>query len=76
LVALLTVALAAVAAVSAAASPREPNGQITFARFNPDLGDTQVYVVNPDGSGQRLAAELDEEIRCRCPTAGANRTQG
>jgi Tol biopolymer transport system component len=30
------------------------NGQITFARFNPDLGDTQVYVVNPDGSGQRL----------------------
>ena len=53
-VALLAVALAAAAAVSAAASPRGTNGQITFARFNPDLGDTQVYVVNPDGSGQRL----------------------
>jgi TolB protein len=53
-VALLTVALAAVAAVSAAAAPRGTNGQIAFARFNPDLGDTQVYVVNPEGTGQRL----------------------
>src|SRR5438132_2461496 len=51
---LLAVALAAVAAVSAAASPPGTNGQIAFARFNPRLGDTQVYVVNPDGSGQRL----------------------
>src|SRR6266704_3109911 len=38
----------------AGASPRGTNGQIAFARFNPDLGDTQVYVVNPDGTGQRL----------------------
>ena len=53
-VALLAVALAAAAVVSAAAAPRGTNGQITFARFNPDLGDTQVYVVNPDGTGQRL----------------------
>jgi Tol biopolymer transport system component len=36
------------------AAPRGQNGQITFARFNPLLGDTQVYVVNPDGTGQRL----------------------
>jgi Tol biopolymer transport system component len=53
-VALLAVTLAAAAAVSAAAAPRGTNGQITFARFNPGLGDTQVYVVNPDGTGQRL----------------------
>jgi len=53
-VALLAVTLAAAAAVSAAAAPRGTNGQITFARFNPDLGDTQVYVVNPDSTGQRL----------------------
>jgi TolB protein len=53
-VALLVVALAGVAAVSAAASPPGTNGQITFARSNPTLGDTQVYVVNPDGSGERL----------------------
>jgi Tol biopolymer transport system component len=48
---------AAVLAIStgiAAACPRGTNGQIAFARFNPDLGDTQVYVVNPDGTGQRL----------------------
>jgi TolB protein len=54
LVALLAVAFAAVAALPAGANPRGTNGQITFARFNPDLGDTQVYVVNPDGTGQRL----------------------
>jgi Tol biopolymer transport system component len=50
----LLVTLAAVFALPAGASPREINGQITFARFSPLLGDTQVYVVNPDGSGQRL----------------------
>jgi TolB protein len=54
LVALLAVALAAAAAVSAAAAPRGPNGQLTFARFNPALSDTQAYVVNPDGTGERL----------------------
>jgi Tol biopolymer transport system component len=27
---------------------------LTFSKFNPDLGDTQVYVINPDGTGQRL----------------------
>ena len=53
-VALLAVALAGVAVVSAAAAPRGANGQIAFGRFNPTLGDTQVYVVNPDGTGQRL----------------------
>ena len=37
-----------------AANPLRQNGQITFARFNADLGDTQVYVVNPDSTGQRL----------------------
>src|SRR6266516_4834570 len=39
-VAVLVVALAGVAAVSAAASPPGTNGQITFARFNPTLGET------------------------------------
>ena len=53
-VALLVVAIGGVSALSAGASPRGTNGQITFARFNPTLGDTQVYVVNPDGNGERL----------------------
>jgi Tol biopolymer transport system component len=48
----------------AAAAPREPNGQITFARFNPSLGDTQIYVVNPDGTGQRLVQAPTETGEC------------
>src|SRR6266516_3622103 len=63
-VAVLFVALAGVAAVSAAASPPGTNGQITFARFNPTLGDTQVYVVNPDGSGQRLVQAPTDTAEC------------
>jgi Tol biopolymer transport system component len=54
LVVLLAVTLAGVTALPAGARPPGTNGQIAFGRFNPTLGDTQVYVVNPDGSGQRL----------------------
>jgi Tol biopolymer transport system component len=50
LVAVCAVVFAAVAALPAGASPRGANGQITYARFNQTLGDTQVYVVNPDGA--------------------------
>lgn len=50
----LAVAAIALSVAAAGAAPRGTNGQIAFARFNPDLGDTQVYVVNPDGTGQRL----------------------
>ena len=54
LVALLAVAFVAVAALPAGARPPGTNGQLTFARFNPALSDTQAYVVNPDGTGERL----------------------
>jgi TolB protein len=54
LVVLLAVVLGAMAATPVAASPTHANGQIAFARNNPALGDTQVYVVNPDGTGERL----------------------
>jgi WD40-like Beta Propeller Repeat len=54
LVALVAVAFAAVAALPAGASPRGTNGMITFARLNPAIDDTQAYVVNPDGTGERL----------------------
>jgi Tol biopolymer transport system component len=64
LVLLLAVALGGVAAVSAGAAPRGTNGQITFARQNHALGDTQVYVVNPDGSGQRLIQGPTETGEC------------
>ena len=50
----------------AEARPGGSNGQIAFARFNPTLGDTQVYVINPDGTNERLvqgSADTGE-----CPT--------
>jgi TolB protein len=60
----LLLALVAVFALPASASPRGMNGQIAFARFNPLLGDTQVYVVNPDGTGQRLAQGPTDTGEC------------
>ena len=54
IVTFLVVVLAGVAAFSAAAKPPGTNGMLTFARFNPALSDTQAYVVNPDGTGERL----------------------
>jgi Tol biopolymer transport system component len=47
------VALMAVSATPTVAKPPLANGQIAFARFNPLLDDTQLYVVNPDGSHER-----------------------
>lgn len=38
------------AAVPAQAKVPGPVGQIAFARFDPSLGDTVTYTVNPDGS--------------------------
>ena len=40
------------------------NGLITFARFNPTLGDTQVYVINPDGTHERLVQGATETGEC------------
>ena len=63
LTAFATVVIASTA-MPAAAKPPGTNGQITFARFNPDLGDTQVYVVNPDGTGQRLVQAPTDTGEC------------
>jgi TolB protein len=38
----------------AGARPPGTNGMLAFSRSNPALGDTQVYVVNPDGTHERL----------------------
>jgi Tol biopolymer transport system component len=40
------------------------NGVLTFSLFNPDLGDTQVYVINPDGMGQRLVQAPTDTGEC------------
>ena len=64
-VALLAVAIAALAAaLPAAASPSGTNGLIAFARVNPTLRDTQVNVINPDGTHERLVQGLTEAGEC------------
>jgi Tol biopolymer transport system component len=54
----------AVSAGVAGARPAGSNGQIAFARFNPALGDTQVYVVNPDGTNERLVQGSTDTGEC------------
>jgi Tol biopolymer transport system component len=48
----------------AGAKPRGTNGLITFGRFNPALGDTQVHVVNPDGTLERLVQGPTDPGEC------------
>lgn len=40
-------------ALPAAATDRPENGQITFGRFDPELGDFSIWAANPDGTHQR-----------------------
>lgn len=63
--------LAAVTAIAAGAAPRQANGLIAFAKFNPALGDTQVFLVAPDGSGERLLSSDPLE----CPAWSPDATQ-
>lgn len=47
------VLLTALTALPASARPRGTNGQIAFARFDPSLGDTVAYTINPDGTHEQ-----------------------
>jgi Tol biopolymer transport system component len=51
-------ALAVLFAIPAGAAPRAVNGQIVFDRFDPALGDSVIYTVNPDGSHQHQVLPL------------------
>ena len=64
LAALAGIAAVALTATTAGARPPGLNGQIAFARYNAALGDTQVYVVNPDGSGERFVQGPTETGEC------------
>jgi Tol biopolymer transport system component len=55
---------AVVVAGAATANPTGVNGQLAFARFNPELGDTQAYVVNPDGSHERRLLTAADAAEC------------
>jgi len=55
LVVLAAVVSALVLAPAALATTPHPNGQIAFARFDPALDDTVVYIVGSDGSGLHQA---------------------
>jgi TolB protein len=61
---LLFLIAAVVIAGVAGAKPRRANGQIAFARGNPALGDSQVYVANPDGSHERLVQGPTDTGEC------------
>jgi Tol biopolymer transport system component len=50
---LILLDLVAVMAPSQAKVPG-PNGQIVFGRFDPAIGDDDIYVTNPDGTHNRL----------------------
>src|SRR5439155_8809497 len=60
----VAVLLATITAIAAGAAPRQSNGLIAFAKFNPALGDTQIYLVAPDGSGELLLSSDPPQ----CPT--------
>jgi Tol biopolymer transport system component len=52
---ILAITASAALAVTALAAPAGakvsgPNGEIVFSRYDPNLGDTVTYIVNPDGS--------------------------
>jgi Tol biopolymer transport system component len=46
-------AVAAVVAIPASASPRGADGRIAYSREDPSLGDEWIYTANPDGSREQ-----------------------
>jgi Tol biopolymer transport system component len=54
---------AATTATAATATP-PLNGMITFGVYTPAIEDTQAYVINPDGSHERLIQGPDQHGEC------------
>jgi len=54
--------LPALSATPATAKPRAANGQIAFGRDDPLVGDTVLYVINPDGSHERQVLPVGLEF--------------
>lgn len=43
------------------------NGQITYGRFDPDIGDFQIFVANPDGSHEFQLTTVPSEVSAWSP---------
>ena len=63
----ITTVASVVNAVPANATFAGTNGRITFARFNPDIGDTQIWAANPDGSNQVELTAAPSEFSAWAP---------
>jgi Tol biopolymer transport system component len=59
-------ALAALFALPAAAKPAGVNGQIVFGRFDPSLGGTVFYTINPNGTHEQQVLP-DADVPLECP---------
>jgi len=62
-------ALPALYAATATANPAGPNGQILFGRYDPNLDDTVLYTINPDGTHEQQVLPLRPGV----PTVVARR---
>jgi Tol biopolymer transport system component len=51
-------AILLIGAIPASATFPGTNGRISFVRFNPDIGGSQFYTANPDGSDVQLLTSL------------------
>ncbi len=40
----------------------DANGRITFSRFNPAIGDSQIYAANPDGTHEAQLTTVPSEV--------------
>jgi Tol biopolymer transport system component len=68
--------LLALTTMPAIARPFGTNGQLTFGRFDPVLGDTTVYTANPNGSHERQVPPIALECPHWSPDGRAITTCG
>jgi Tol biopolymer transport system component len=67
----LVIALAVLGgALPASAGDRPTNGRVSFARFDPELGDYSIWTANPDGSHQRRLTRLPSFFSDWSPDGG------
>ena len=73
-----TLTLPALVAVSGSAQVQQPGSDdpIAFVRTNPAIGDSQTYIINPDGSREHLLRPGAGGIPAGRPTGTRSRSPG